>query len=220
MRSPASGDRDALVHRGDEGSVGTRRPRWEQQAAGIALWRTGADRYQLYVRPVTTQRQLRKTALGLRHAEETTDGQGRPAFVVDGRPFAVLEAGQVVVLTLPPVEAEELITACPAAQRVDGTGVRLALAEIDGQQLNAWVRRAWAAQAPAAIAENADAAPSAQPGEVGDLPRAIGRAATRALADLGITTMDRVATMSDRELLAIHGVGPKAVRLLRGHAGT
>ncbi|TDQ60550.1 hypothetical protein EV188_10343 [Actinomycetospora succinea] len=125
-----------------------------------------------------------------------------------------------MVLTLPPVEAEELITACPAAQRVDGTGVRLALAEIDGQQLNAWVRRAWAAQAPAAIAENADAAPSAQPGEVGDLPRAIGRAATRALADLGITTMDRVATMSDRELLAIHGVGPKAVRLLRGHAGT
>ncbi|MDD7942034.1 hypothetical protein PHK61_26815 [Actinomycetospora lutea] len=170
---------------------------------------------------MTTPRQVRTAALGLRGAEETTDDQGRPAFAVEGRVFAALDAGQVVVLLLTETESDAMTAAHPAAERVeeDGRriGVRLALSEIDGQALNGWVRRAWAAQAPPAIAENAAAAVSAEPGEVGDLPASIGRPATRALADLGITTLERVATMTDRELLAIHGVGPKAVRLLRAH---
>jgi hypothetical protein len=54
-----------------------------------------------------------------------------------------------------------------------------------------------------------------EPGEVGDLPRSIGRAATRALANAGLTTLAQVDQVSDAELLALHGVGPKAVRLLR-----
>ncbi|MFC5139587.1 hypothetical protein ACFPK1_15210 [Actinomycetospora rhizophila] len=168
---------------------------------------------------MTTQRQPRKAALGLLRAAETTDDEGRTAFAVDGRVFAVLDTARIVVLSLPDAEIDAMIEAHPTAEAVHEndrrTGVRLALADIDGQQLNQWVRRAWAAQAPTALAENAAAAASAEPGEVGDLPSAIGRTATRALADLGITTMDRVAAMSDRELLAIHGVGPKAVRLLR-----
>ncbi len=47
-----------------------------------------------------------------------------------------------------------------------------------------------------------------------DLPASIGRPATRALLGAGIHTLDRVAEHSEAELLALHGVGPKAVRLL------
>ncbi|MFS0700577.1 helix-hairpin-helix domain-containing protein [Cellulomonas sp. 179-A 4D5 NHS] len=43
----------------------------------------------------------------------------------------------------------------------------------------------------------------------------IGRPALGALAHVGITTLDEVARLSEAELLALHGVGPKAVRLLR-----
>lgn len=43
----------------------------------------------------------------------------------------------------------------------------------------------------------------------------IGKVASRELALHGITTNADVAARTDAELLAIHGVGPKAVRLLR-----
>lgn len=43
----------------------------------------------------------------------------------------------------------------------------------------------------------------------------IGTVAARELAVHGITTHDQVAAMNDRDLLAIHGVSPKAVRILR-----
>ncbi|MET0467935.1 MAG: helix-hairpin-helix domain-containing protein [Aeromicrobium sp.] len=48
-----------------------------------------------------------------------------------------------------------------------------------------------------------------------DLPRSIGRPATNALAAQGITSLEQVAGLTEAELLALHGVGPKAVRLLR-----
>ncbi|MBB3037908.1 hypothetical protein [Hoyosella altamirensis] len=51
------------------------------------------------------------------------------------------------------------------------------------------------------------------PQQIGDLPP-IGRPANSALLARGITTMEEVAKLSERELLALHGVGPKAVRLL------
>jgi hypothetical protein len=46
------------------------------------------------------------------------------------------------------------------------------------------------------------------------LPDSIGRTAARELATNGITTLAHVASRSEDELLAIHGVGPKCVRLL------
>lgn len=49
---------------------------------------------------------------------------------------------------------------------------------------------------------------------VGDLPNEIGRTAARELALNGITSLEQVATHSQKELLALHGVGPKAVRIL------
>lgn len=47
-----------------------------------------------------------------------------------------------------------------------------------------------------------------------ELP-AIGRPARGALEAQGVTTLEQVADLSERELLAVHGVGPKAVRVLR-----
>ncbi len=47
-----------------------------------------------------------------------------------------------------------------------------------------------------------------------DLP-SIGKPATSALAHVGITTLDQVAKLSEKQLLAMHGVGPKAVGILR-----
>lgn len=52
------------------------------------------------------------------------------------------------------------------------------------------------------------------PERIGDLP-AIGRPANSALLESGITTLEQVAALSERQLLAMHGVGPKAVRILR-----
>lgn len=49
---------------------------------------------------------------------------------------------------------------------------------------------------------------------VGDLPDAIGKTAARELSVNGITSLHEVAGRSTQELLAIHGVGPKAIRIL------
>lgn len=49
---------------------------------------------------------------------------------------------------------------------------------------------------------------------VGDLPDSIGKTAARELALNGITHLRQVAAHSRDELLAIHGVGPKAVDIL------
>lgn len=49
---------------------------------------------------------------------------------------------------------------------------------------------------------------------VGDLPDEIGKTAARELSAHGIKTLKAVAKHSEKELLAIHGVGPKAVRIL------
>ena len=47
-----------------------------------------------------------------------------------------------------------------------------------------------------------------------DLPR-IGAPATRALEAAGRRRLSQVAELSEAELLALHGMGPKAVRILR-----
>ncbi|HSU03006.1 MAG TPA: hypothetical protein VLK03_10685 [Nocardioides sp.] len=47
------------------------------------------------------------------------------------------------------------------------------------------------------------------------LPRTIGAPATRALREVGVTTLEQVATRSAADLSAIHGVGPIAITRLR-----
>ena len=54
----------------------------------------------------------------------------------------------------------------------------------------------------------------------GDLPRGIGRPATRALADVGITRLDQLSDVREDELRRLHGVGPKAIEVLRAALGT
>lgn len=39
--------------------------------------------------------------------------------------------------------------------------------------------------------------------------------ATRALAGIGVTTVEHLAEHTEKELLALHGFGPKAIRILR-----
>ncbi len=51
------------------------------------------------------------------------------------------------------------------------------------------------------------------------LPRGIGAPATRALREVGLTTLEQVATRSAAELAAIHGVGPVAIVRLREAMG-
>jgi predicted flap endonuclease-1-like 5' DNA nuclease len=52
------------------------------------------------------------------------------------------------------------------------------------------------------------------PSQIGDLPP-IGRPAGSALLEIGVTTLAQVAELGERDLLGLHGVGPKAVRILR-----
>ena len=47
-----------------------------------------------------------------------------------------------------------------------------------------------------------------------DLTPAIGKVARRELAVHGIRRYDELAARSRDELLAVHGVGPKAIRIL------
>lgn len=48
----------------------------------------------------------------------------------------------------------------------------------------------------------------------GDLPK-IGAPATRALNLAGITRLEHVTQFREAELMKLHGIGPKAIRMLR-----
>lgn len=51
------------------------------------------------------------------------------------------------------------------------------------------------------------------PAHIGGLPP-IGRPANSALLEAGVTTLAQVAAYRRRDLLALHGVGPRAVNIL------
>ena len=57
------------------------------------------------------------------------------------------------------------------------------------------------------------ATPDVRP--VGDLPNELGKTAPRELQLAGIDSLEKVSEHSETELLKIHGVGPKAIRILR-----
>ena len=48
-----------------------------------------------------------------------------------------------------------------------------------------------------------------------EFPASIGKVAPRGLADAGYTKLKQLTKVTEAELLKIHGVGPKAVRILR-----
>lgn len=47
------------------------------------------------------------------------------------------------------------------------------------------------------------------------LPKGIGKPATRALAAAGVSRLGQVTRFSEAQLLALHGVGPKAVGIIK-----
>lgn len=47
------------------------------------------------------------------------------------------------------------------------------------------------------------------------LPAGIGKPALRALTAAGYTRLDQLAKVKEDDLLKLHGVGPKAIRVLR-----
>lgn len=48
-----------------------------------------------------------------------------------------------------------------------------------------------------------------------DLPRGIGNPARRALTLAGYTRLDQLTDVCEADLLQLHGVGPKAIEVLR-----
>ncbi|GIE94512.1 hypothetical protein [Paractinoplanes rishiriensis] len=151
---------------------------------------------------MTTPAQLRKFARSLAETHQQDN-----IFAVRDKRFAALGGGNEVTLHLPAADAEDFLAAHPAGRRGARGTVRIGLADLDGQQLNHWVWLAWRSCAPRELTE--------PPAAAADLPKAIGQPATRALAAAGITTLAQVAGYTDAELLALHGVGPKAIGILR-----
>lgn len=48
-----------------------------------------------------------------------------------------------------------------------------------------------------------------------DLPRELANPARRALVQAGITRLEQLTTISEAEVLNLHGIGPNAVKQLR-----
>lgn len=165
---------------------------------------------------MTTVAHLRKTASAL---PETTEGthDGIVTFSVRGKGFVSVTADGWLQLRLPETRVDEFLADHSVGERMTRgstpIGLRVRLVDINGMVLNVLVRASWSHRAPKRLSAAAAQAESAVPGK-GDLPTAIGRPATRALHGAGLTSLDQVASQTEAELLALHGVGPKAIRLL------
>ncbi len=167
---------------------------------------------------MTTLSHLRTSALAL---PEVTEGShvGRTAFAVRGKGFASVTDEGLVRLRLGDEHAAEALdrlpTATPLVRMGRPIGIQVPLADVNGQHLNALLYQAWAGRAPRRLVAEQERARRGEAPADSDLPPTIGRPATRALLAAGISTLDQVAARTDEELLALHGVGPRAVRILR-----
>lgn len=168
---------------------------------------------------MTTLAQLRKAALSLPEVEEGTH-LGTVAFKANGKRFASVTKDGTVQLVMTVEDAHDALRKLAAATEWTHSGKRVGvaipLAAVNGMELNALVEKAWRHRAPKRLVNARLAAARGVVPEGPDaLPKSIGRLATRALLAAGITTLGEVARRSDAELLGLHGVGPRAVRLLR-----
>lgn len=166
---------------------------------------------------MTTMAQLRKAALGLPEVEEGTHS-GKPTFTVRGKGFISVTKDDQVQLQLPEDVAGKAAGDHPTGQRLERMGkpigFRIPLADINGKDLNDLVRQSWSSRAPKRLAASLDGVDDGNVPAASDLPDGIGKPATRALLAAGVTTLDEAAGWSEAGLLALHGVGPKAVLIL------
>lgn len=51
--------------------------------------------------------------------------------------------------------------------------------------------------------------------DLADLPIKLSKPALRALHGAGVVTLERISKFTEKELLALHGVGPKAITELK-----
>jgi hypothetical protein len=166
---------------------------------------------------VTTVAQLRKAALGF---PETTESQHFDAvvFSVRGKAFVSLTKDRIVQLKVPPADADQFLANHPTGAPLhrDGNyriGVRAPLADINGKTLNALVRAAWTHNAPEHLAAQLEARYNEH--RHADLPDGLSKPALRALHTVGIDTLEQAAAWSEADLLQLHGLGPRTIRLLR-----
>lgn len=172
---------------------------------------------------MTTLAHLRKAALRLPEVEEDTRSASvgtRVGFQVKGKRFVSVTGDGVAELLMAPEDLDSTLArfdvAEPLTRSGKRVGVRVPLASVNGMELNALLEKAWRSQAPKRLADvRREAARGQAPGGPDALPRSIGKPATRALLAAGIRTLSEARARSDEELLALHGVGPKAVRLIR-----
>lgn len=168
---------------------------------------------------MTTLAQLRKAALALPEVEEGTHF-GMVAFKASGKGFASVTKEGLLQLSMPDHETERVLTRIAAAQVLTRSGkqigVRFPLTAVDGMELNTLVEKSWMSRAPKRlVAARRQAAKGDAPAGPDALPKSIGKPATRALLGAGISSLKDVANRTEAELLALHGFGPKASRLLR-----
>ena len=48
-----------------------------------------------------------------------------------------------------------------------------------------------------------------------EFPHSIGKPATRALVEAGYTRVEQLNGVSEKTILSLHGVGPKAIKILK-----
>lgn len=167
---------------------------------------------------MTTLKQLRKAALALPEVEEGTHF-GMVAFEVRGKGFASVTKDGIAQLTMAEEDAERVLARLPRLERLTRLGkpigVRFPLTAVNGMELNALVEKAWTSRAPKrVVAARREAGRREAPEGPDALPMSIGKPATRALLAAGVRTLTDVAGRPAAELLALHGVGPRAVKLL------
>lgn len=165
---------------------------------------------------MTTKAQLRKVALSLPEVEET-DGH---AYSVAGQVFAALDREGNVILQLDPATVRASLKRCTItelpARGTRPAGIAIPLAELNGMELNNLVFKSWLAVAPDQLALRARLAMQGRtPEGPHALPADIGAPATRALLLAGITNLTELAEWTEREVANLHGLGPKAARILK-----
>lgn len=118
-----------------------------------------------------------------------------------------------LTLRLGEPDVQELAATHPGAEPISASGgvigASVPVADLQEADLQNWLGRSRAHRAPARLAPDAPRASSAV-----DLPK-LPTPAQRALAAIGVTTLDDVCGRSRAEFLELHGMGPQAIRLLQ-----